>query len=48
MAYDAIIAGARGLFFFGGQFKQVMTPATASSAGTGPTGTTSSDRSSRS
>ncbi len=27
MAYDAIIAGARGLFFFGGQFKQVMTPA---------------------
>jgi hypothetical protein len=25
MAYDAIIAGARGLFFFGGQFKQVMT-----------------------
>jgi hypothetical protein len=27
MAYDAIIAGARGLFFFGGQFKQVMNPA---------------------
>ena len=27
MAYDAIIAGARGLFFFGGQFKQVMSPA---------------------
>jgi hypothetical protein len=27
MAYDAIIAGARGLFLFGGQFKQVMTPA---------------------
>lgn len=24
MAYDAIIAGARGLFFFGGQFEQVM------------------------
>jgi hypothetical protein len=24
MAYDAIVAGARGLFFFGGQFKQVM------------------------
>ena len=24
MAYDAILAGARGLFFFGGQFKQVM------------------------
>ena len=27
MAYDAIIAGARGLFFFGGQFKQVMSAA---------------------
>ncbi len=27
MAYDAIVAGARGLFFFGGQFKQVMNPA---------------------
>jgi hypothetical protein len=27
MAYDAIIAGARGLFFFGGQFTQVMSPA---------------------
>ncbi len=27
MAYDAIVAGARGLFFFGGQFKQVMGPA---------------------
>ncbi len=27
MAYDAIVAGARGLFFFGGQFKQVMSPA---------------------
>jgi hypothetical protein len=27
MAYDAIIAGARGLFFFGGQFKQVMAEA---------------------
>ncbi len=27
MAYDAVIAGARGLFFFGGQFKQVMNPA---------------------
>jgi hypothetical protein len=27
MAYDAIIFGARGLFFFGGQFTQVMTPA---------------------
>jgi hypothetical protein len=27
MAYDAIIAGARGLFFFGGQFKQVMNAA---------------------
>jgi hypothetical protein len=27
MAYDAIIAGARGLFFFGGQFKQVMNEA---------------------
>ena len=25
MAYDAIVAGARGLFFFGGQFKQVMS-----------------------
>jgi hypothetical protein len=24
MAYDAIVAGARGLFFFGGQFTQVM------------------------
>jgi hypothetical protein len=24
MAYDAIVTGARGLFFFGGQFKQVM------------------------
>jgi hypothetical protein len=24
MAYDAIVSGARGLFFFGGQFKQVM------------------------
>jgi hypothetical protein len=24
MAYDAIITGARGLFFFGGQFKEVM------------------------
>ena len=27
MAYDAIVAGARGLFFFGGQIKSVMTPA---------------------
>jgi hypothetical protein len=27
MAYDAIITGARGLFFFGGQFKQVMNAA---------------------
>lgn len=27
MAYDAVIAGARGLFFFGGQFTQVMSPA---------------------
>ena len=26
MAYDAIIAGARGLFFFGGHIRQVMTP----------------------
>ena len=26
MAYDAIIAGARGLFFFGGQIKSVMNP----------------------
>jgi hypothetical protein len=25
MAYDAIIAGARGLFFFGGQFRQAMS-----------------------
>ena len=27
MAYDAIIAGARGLFFFGGHLLPVMTPA---------------------
>jgi hypothetical protein len=27
MAYDAIVAGARGLSFFGGQFKQVMSDA---------------------
>jgi hypothetical protein len=27
MAYDAIVAGARGLFFFGGQFTQVMSAA---------------------
>jgi hypothetical protein len=27
MAYDAIIAGARGLLFFGGQYKQVMNAA---------------------
>ena len=27
MAFDAIIAGARGLLFFGGQFKQVMSSA---------------------
>jgi hypothetical protein len=27
MAYDAIVAGAHGLFFFGGQFKQVMNAA---------------------
>jgi hypothetical protein len=27
MAYDAIIAGARGLFFFGGHLKAAMTPA---------------------
>ena len=26
MAYDAIVAGARGLFFFGGHLKEVMTP----------------------
>src|SRR5262249_36402567 len=26
-AYDAIVAGARGLFFFGGHLRQVMTPA---------------------
>jgi hypothetical protein len=26
MAYDAIIAGARGLFFFGGHLRPVMTP----------------------
>jgi hypothetical protein len=27
MAYDAIVSGARGLFFFGGQFRQVMNQA---------------------
>ena len=27
MAYDAIISGARGLFFFGGHLTQVMTAA---------------------
>ena len=27
MAYDAIVAGARGLIFFGGHLKQVMSPA---------------------
>jgi hypothetical protein len=27
MAYDAIVSGARGLFFFGGQFEQVMNDA---------------------
>jgi hypothetical protein len=27
MAYDAIVAGARGLFFFGGQIRAVMSPA---------------------
>src|SRR5262249_46102563 len=27
MAYDAIVAGARGLFFFGGHLKPVMSPA---------------------
>ena len=27
MAYDAVVHGARGLFFFGGQFKQVMNAA---------------------
>jgi hypothetical protein len=27
MAYDAVIAGARGLFFFGGHIKQVLNPA---------------------
>jgi hypothetical protein len=27
MTYDAIVAGARGLFFFGGHLRQVMTPA---------------------
>jgi hypothetical protein len=27
MVYDAVIAGARGLFFFGGHLTQVMTPA---------------------
>ena len=27
MAYDAIVAGARGLFFFGGHLKQAMKPA---------------------
>lgn len=27
MAYDAIVAGARGLFFFGGQLKQAMNAA---------------------
>ena len=42
MAYDAIVAGARGLFFFGGQFTQVMTRPTAHAAGTGPTGKRSS------
>jgi hypothetical protein len=26
MAYDAVVAGARGLFFFGGHLRQVMTP----------------------
>jgi len=26
MAYDAIIAGARGLFFFGGQLEEAMSP----------------------
>jgi hypothetical protein len=26
MAYQAIVAGARGLFFFGGQFTQIMRP----------------------
>ena len=41
MAYDAILAGARGLFFFGGQFNSHERQRTASSAGTGPTGTAS-------
>lgn len=27
MAYDAVVAGARGLFWFGGQLEQVMSPA---------------------
>jgi hypothetical protein len=27
MAYDAVIAGARGLFFFGGQLTQIASPA---------------------
>ena len=27
MAYDAIVSGARGLFFFGGQIKQVLSAA---------------------
>jgi hypothetical protein len=26
MAYDAVVAGARGLLFFGGQYEQVMSP----------------------
>jgi hypothetical protein len=27
MAYDAVVAGARGLFFFGGHLRQAMSPA---------------------
>ena len=45
MAYDAIIAGARGLFFFGGHLNTGDEAAqTRNAAGTGATGRAYSDR----
>jgi hypothetical protein len=39
MAYQAIVAGARGLVFFGGDLAQVMRPVDAAQGGTGRSGT---------
>ena len=47
MAYDAIVAGARGLFFFGGHITKAMNAPDGGAAGTGALEHASNDRCSR-